>query len=120
MRRPVFRRVEDMTSDQIKGEIRKLNGTEWTQRVNDLREVLRRRQTATARGVAQAISFAVDEIQEFGEEPLWVGSERPSDVRVTEVSAELQTSTNGQSSTFQVTTSDGRIWDVTVKPGVEG
>lgn len=123
-KRPVFRSISDMTSDQIKAEIRRLDGTEWTQRVNYLREVLRLRQTATARGVAQAISFAVDEVQEFGDSDGRMGltlnretDEAPETaLRVTEVSAELQTSMNGRLSTFQVTTSDGKVWDVKVTP----
>lgn len=75
---------------------------------------------ATTTTVAQAISLAVDEAQEglVGEEGgLFIGD---GPERITEVSAEL---TNGEEggpfgefSSFTVTTSDGRKWNVSVTP----
>jgi hypothetical protein len=80
---------------------------------------------ATATTVAQAISFAVDEVQEYGTSDGAMGLflDRDSedlipeeDLRVTEVSAQLQNASNGLTSIFQVTTSDGKVWDVRVTP----
>jgi hypothetical protein len=78
---------------------------------------------ATTTTVAQAISFAVDEFQEFGghndhRPGLYLGDVADdSDLRINEVSAELQNAANGLTSIFQVTTSDGQVWDVRVTPG---
>lgn len=82
---------------------------------------------ATTTTVAQAISFAVDEVQEYGTSDGAMGLflDRDSedlapeeDLRVTEVSAQLQNSSNGLASIFQVTTSDGKVWDVRVTPSI--
>jgi hypothetical protein len=80
--------------------------------------------------VAQAIRFAVDEVQEFGTSDGIMGlpldrkyspqSAPETALRVTEVSAQLQNSFNGLASIFQVTTSDGKVWDVRVTPSVNG
>lgn len=77
---------------------------------------------ATNITVAQAISRAIDEHQEFGgheDDRLGLylddapGAE-DTDLRITEVSAELNT--NGPISTFTVKTSDGREWRVRIGP----
>lgn len=72
--------------------------------------------------VAQAISFAIDEVQEFGttdgEMGLFLNRDADRspehDLRITEVSAELHS--NGPISTFTVKTSDGQEWRVRVGP----
>lgn len=72
--------------------------------------------------VAQAISYAVDEFQEFGGHNddrlgLYLGDVADtSDLRITEVSAELENAGNGLMSQFTVKTSDGREWNVRVTP----
>jgi hypothetical protein len=84
---------------------------------------------ATTIAVAQAISFAVDEVQEFGTSDGAMGLflDRDSedlipeeDLRVTEVSAEMVNGKKGgpfgEFSTFTVKTSDGREWTVSVTP----
>jgi hypothetical protein len=70
--------------------------------------------------IAQAISFAVDEVQEFGtadgEMGLFLSREADRsperDLRVTGVSAELENTAT--TSSFTVTTSDGRTFQVKV------
>lgn len=82
---------------------------------------------STTTTVAQAISYAIDEAQEFGtvndsRNGLYLGDVADeSDLRVTEVSAELENAPNGLQSQFTVKTSDGREWTVRVtpKPGGE-
>jgi hypothetical protein len=79
---------------------------------------------ASTSNVAQAISFAIDEIREFGTSDGEMGlflSRDPDrsperDLCVTEVSAELQNAANGLMSKFTVSTSDGRRWTVRVTP----
>lgn len=84
---------------------------------------------STARTVAQAVSFAVDEVQEFGTSdgdsatglPLQGPDGNPSeDLRVIEVSAELLNGEPGgpfgEFSSFTVKTSDGREWTVSITP----
>jgi hypothetical protein len=80
---------------------------------------------ATTTTVAQAISFAVDEVQEFGTsdgaETLFLDLETDdqdpnTELRVTEVSAEMENAGNGLMSQFTVKTSDGQEWNVRVTP----
>lgn len=78
---------------------------------------------STAQRVAQALSRAIDEVQEFGmsdSDPGLFLNDAPgaeqTDLRVTEVSAELDTAANGLQSQFTVTTSDGREWTVRITP----
>lgn len=81
---------------------------------------------ATTTTVAQAISYAVDEFQEFGGHNdsrlgLYLGDVADdSDLRVTEVSAELQNAPNGLMSQFTIKTSDGQEWTVQVTPKAGG
>lgn len=82
---------------------------------------------ATTTTVAQAISFAVDEIQEYGTADGQMGLllDRDADeapeaaLRATEVSAELENAANGLMSQFTVTTSDGQVWSVRVTPAIK-
>jgi hypothetical protein len=86
---------------------------------------LRVHPSATTISVAQAVSFAIDEVREFGDSDGRMGlpldrdaEEAPETaLRITEVSAQLENAANGLTSIFQVTTSDGQIWDVKITPG---
>lgn len=79
---------------------------------------------ATARRVAQAISRAIDEHQEFGgHDSVSTGlflddaiEYDDTDLRIQEVGAELETAANGLQSQFAIKTSDGREWTVRVTP----
>lgn len=90
-------------------------------------EGLRLTGVATTTTVAQAISFAIDEAQEFGghndhRPGLYLSAvEDESDLRVTEVSAELRSHEGDERSlgypysTFTISTSDGQVWEVRVR-----
>lgn len=75
---------------------------------------------ATTTNVAQAISLAVDEAQEFGtsggeEVGLLLSPDLNRDLRVTEVGAQLHHDRPSGTSYFLLKTSDGREWRVTVQ-----
>jgi hypothetical protein len=79
---------------------------------------LRHHDAANTTLVAQAISRAIDDFQERDHLYLDDGpGMEGTTTRVVEVSAELQNSSNGMTSIFQVKTSDGQTWDVRVTPG---
>lgn len=80
---------------------------------------------ANTNKVAQAISFAIDEVREFGTsdgaETLFLDLETNdqdprTELRIEEVGAELENAGNGLMSQFTVKTSDGREWTVRVTP----
>lgn len=85
--------------------------------------------TATPTTVAQAISFAIDEVQEFGTADGLMGLplDRDADeaietaLRITEVSAELdnregdETSRGCPYSRFSIKTSDGKVFEIRVR-----
>lgn len=77
---------------------------------------------ATTTTVAQAISRVIDEAQE-GLSSLEGGlflNDAPgaedAELRVVEVSAELENAVNGMMSQFTVKTSDGQEWNVRITP----
>jgi hypothetical protein len=81
---------------------------------------------STSINVAQAVSFAIDEVQEFGTSDgamslfldLDTDDQDPkNDLRITEVSAELKTMEmpSGDVSKFTVKTSDGRKFKISVQ-----
>lgn len=82
---------------------------------------------ATTTTVAQAVSFAIDEVQEYGttdgQMGLFLdrdGDPTPEeDLRVVEVSAELENAPNGLMSQFTIKTSDGREWAVRITPAIK-
>ncbi len=84
---------------------------------------------ATTTTVAQAISRAIDERQEYGGHDDAPGREglflddapgmEWTDLRVTEVSAELENAANGLMSQFTVKTSDGQEWAVRITPAIK-
>jgi hypothetical protein len=70
-------------------------------------------QGETTTSVAQSVSLAIDE--HIKNEPLWAIEGGMAEI--TEVGAFLKNAANGLTSIFQVTTSDGQVWDVRVTPG---